>query len=694
MKNLTPILLILLLISTTAKAANYYFSSNTGLDSRTNIEAKSPVTPWQSIAKLNSIFSTLLPGDSILLKRGETFLGTIQINKSGTSTKQIYIGAYGNGSMPTITSLINLTWLSIGKNLYRSNEPISVPYLQLLTINNHPASMGRWPNLNQADSGYNSVASTTGTTITDAAGLKQPGKPQTFTDAEIFFKPERFWGVRQIIKTFNGSTFTFAKANAADANPKAGLGYFIQNSPYVLDQNSEWYYNPSTRKIDIYSDAPPANVAAASLDNLVKSTSNYITFENLNFNGCNSDAIALNDGSNITIKNCVIQNSGRSGIKTAASYTSVLNDSLVNCLSKGVNILSGGDHSTIKNSTISDIGQLIGHNSGNIEDGHGSHSGVGIYLVGANADNATFEYNKITRTGHNGIHFVRQQNIVIQYNYIDSTDNVFDDGGGVYGYTGDNLQTSSTTIRYNIIKNGIGAPNGTGRTLIFGEGVAGIYLDKGVSNALLAYNTIVNFNQGIFANVGTNKNVITNNTIYNCNFDLQINTRGANQTKLLHVTNNICIALKITQINILLSNSSTPPAPSLSSLGVIDSNFYYRPLSIPPPTSLRWITTSTHNVTLITWRSTLGYSKNSVASPVFYKSTAVQDTSLRLVYNATALPLTIQLYNTCENVKGVRFETGSIVLLPFDSQVLFRTGSLLPSPERKIINYRRKFQSI
>lgn len=691
-----PLIIFLLIsVSFTLKARNYYFSSS-GLDSRTNVEAQNKFTPWLSIAKLNGFFNQLLPGDSVLFKRGETFYGTIIINKSGTSSSSINVGSYGKGARAVITSMIELSWTSIGNNIYRSVEVISVPYMNLLTINNLPVSMGRWPNLDRADSGYNSVSSSTTASITDAVGLKVTGRPANFIGAEIKIRTKRFWIIGQKIIGFSGSTFTFSKASAADDNPTDGMGYFIQNSPYVLDQNTEWYYNPATAKIDIFSDTGngPANVSAASLDNLVKSaSSNYITFSDLNFNGCNSDAFRLDNGSRITVNNCIIQNVGRNGVRTGASYTSVLNDSIVNCLSKGVTLIEGADHATVRYNEIRNIGQLIGHNNGNREDGRGNHSGVGIYISGSNADNPTVEHNKIINTGHNGIHFVRQQNIVIQYNNVDSTDNVLDDGGGIYGYTGDNTQTSSTTIRYNIIKNGIGAPNGTGRKLVFGEGVAGIYLDKGVSNALLEFNTIVKFNQGIFANVGTNNNVISNNTIYDCNFDLQVNTRGANQTRLLHITNNLCIALKITQVNISIVNSNAAPAPNLNMLGFFDSNYYYRPLSIPPATSLRWTTTSVNNVSLITWQAKFPYSKNSVSSPVYYKSQTVQDTSLRLVYNASGKPLTIQLFNECVNVKGVRFETGSIVLLPFDSQVLFRTGELLP-PLKKVILYRRKFQAI
>ena len=57
-------------------AAKYYFSSQSGDDSRTSLQAQNPATPWKTLNKLNT-FMNLQPGDSVLFKRGETFYGTL-----------------------------------------------------------------------------------------------------------------------------------------------------------------------------------------------------------------------------------------------------------------------------------------------------------------------------------------------------------------------------------------------------------------------------------------------------------------------------------------------------------------------------------------------------------------------------------------------------------------------------------------
>jgi len=109
-----------LIFSLTTQAKNYYFSRS-GSDSYNSIQAQNATTPWQSIAKLNSVFSTLVAGDSVLFKRGDIFYGTITVNRSGGSGKPIVIGAYGSGNKPVITGLITLSgWSLVNGGVYEA----------------------------------------------------------------------------------------------------------------------------------------------------------------------------------------------------------------------------------------------------------------------------------------------------------------------------------------------------------------------------------------------------------------------------------------------------------------------------------------------------------------------------------------------------------------------------------------------
>ncbi len=94
------LLVALVTIALTSTANNYYFSTSTGDDNRSSSQAQNPATPWKTIAKLNSIFNTLRDGDSVLLKRGESFYGKLVL--SGYSTSPIVISGYGTGAKPVI----------------------------------------------------------------------------------------------------------------------------------------------------------------------------------------------------------------------------------------------------------------------------------------------------------------------------------------------------------------------------------------------------------------------------------------------------------------------------------------------------------------------------------------------------------------------------------------------------------------
>src|SRR5690606_16009898 len=136
-------------------AAEYYFSSVSGNDSRSPAQAQNPGTPWKSIEKLNAVFNTLKAGDVIYFKRGETFYGTVHINKSGAAGNPIKISAYGTGAKPVITSLVTIgSWKSIGGGKYESSAALNSSDVSILLMDNRMQELGRYPNSNAADEGY------------------------------------------------------------------------------------------------------------------------------------------------------------------------------------------------------------------------------------------------------------------------------------------------------------------------------------------------------------------------------------------------------------------------------------------------------------------------------------------------------------------------------------------------------------
>src|SRR4051794_38712422 len=116
-RTLFAILAIMLGIK--ANATNYYFSTSDGDDSRSPSQAQNPSTPWKSLSKLNSYFSSLQPGDKVLFKRGDTFYGSITTTKSGSSSSPIVFSDYGSSEIkPTISGFTSVKdWNSYGNGI-------------------------------------------------------------------------------------------------------------------------------------------------------------------------------------------------------------------------------------------------------------------------------------------------------------------------------------------------------------------------------------------------------------------------------------------------------------------------------------------------------------------------------------------------------------------------------------------------
>ena len=228
------------LLINSVKGATYYFSSSNGNDSRTTTQARNPSTPWKSLSKLNSFFPHLRPGDSVLLKRGEVFFGSLTISQSGTASSPIVVGAYGNGNKPVISGLVALSgWTYLGNGIYESASNASLGNtVNMVIMNGSVKPMGRYPNANAPNGGYITYQSHVGQTSISGNDLRAW---PNWTGGEIVIRPIRHVLDRCVITDHSGSKITYKKVS--NYIPIDGYGFFIQNHIKTLDQFSEWYYN-------------------------------------------------------------------------------------------------------------------------------------------------------------------------------------------------------------------------------------------------------------------------------------------------------------------------------------------------------------------------------------------------------------------------------------------------------------------
>jgi len=106
-------------VSPTVSGRKFYFSSS-GSDTYSTNQAQNPLTPWKTLAKLNSLSGIALAGDTFAFKRGETFANGTEYGTTGSV--KWYGGGYEGRSFPSGTANNPIVFTYYGDmNLERPN---------------------------------------------------------------------------------------------------------------------------------------------------------------------------------------------------------------------------------------------------------------------------------------------------------------------------------------------------------------------------------------------------------------------------------------------------------------------------------------------------------------------------------------------------------------------------------------------
>ena len=81
------------------RGVNYYIDAVSGNDAASGLSAGEA---WRSLSKVCGL--RLQPGDSLLLRRGTTFCGQLEVSGRGMSARRIVVGAYGVGEKPRVVA--------------------------------------------------------------------------------------------------------------------------------------------------------------------------------------------------------------------------------------------------------------------------------------------------------------------------------------------------------------------------------------------------------------------------------------------------------------------------------------------------------------------------------------------------------------------------------------------------------------
>jgi len=636
------ILTILFLFSIAYGQTNYYLA-NTGNDANNGL---TPAAAWQHLSKVSS--STFNAGDSILLKRGDSWNEQLSIKSSGSAGSPIVVGAYGTGVKPLITGFQTLTgFVNTSGNIWAVTATNSVKNLNTVLFNGVIQAKGRYPNANATNGGYLTYQSATQTSLTSSSLTGTPN----YTGFEVVVRTAAW--ILDVVKVSSQSTSTLNfPALTYNAGTLGGNGFFLQNDSSLLDVQGEWSYDSASKRFQIYSLTNPS-VQISTIDTLVYvNARNYITFDNLSVQGANKASFQFDTLSNITVQNCSINYSGTLALSAQkSSYLSALNDSIQNSLSGAIYwrrvdpytpMQDTCNNATISGCYIKNTGALAGMGMNN----NGRYVGINIAGHKPNIIN-----NKIDSTGFNAI-FFNGDTSLLKNNFISNFCFLKDDGGGIVTVVGAYVPSTynvGSILRSNIIINGIGQPYGN----VWVNTSSGIYLDQSTNNVTVDSNTIYNCSNNALSIGQADNNIFTNNNIYN-SIGTGISIHGDN-TEISATGNQI-------NNNAVYSGSSSWQVMyryTGTNVGTIDYNFYSRPSSEATSFYLNG------NYNFYGWQAATLKDLHSKGTP-----SGLLSTTATLIYNPTLSDSTIYFSGRKISLRGVTY-AGSITLHPFQSAILF-----------------------
>lgn len=649
----------------------YYFSNADGNDSRTATQAQDQSTPWKTLSKLNSF--AFVPGDQVLLKRGDTFTGSLSVS-SGAAGNVITYGAYGTGNPPIVSGFSVLsTWALSSGHIYWA--ALDVPRLQIVLVDGVLRGMGRYPN-----SGF--LQYTTHSGAAWISGATVGGIPFDPVNAEAVVAKDRYYRDRQKVISRVGNTLNLDSTDWSwgrnDQNATNLNGYFIQDHMDTLDTDGDWFYNKAEKRLYMYFAGATAGrviQAAAYQIGIVATGRANFSILGLKVTGFNYAGINHDYSGPGTINDNLIEKIGGNGIEGLQGPGGITtnNNNISDCLNGGITHYDVSGN-TVNNNIINNIHCIMGMGKS------GDAAGNGISFFG---DNYQVKRNKLTNIGFNGIGWYAGSHVLVEENLIEGYCKNKDDGGAIYTY-GVNQATAAILtdriIRRNICKDGPGSLEGLGSYLSYQNfGMAyGVYLDQFSTHVLVDDNELFEGCAGGVFNNLDGYNTITNNLIFSGKYGIAFQNLG--NVRGMVVTNNKIIMKTADQMALFcVSYNGTA---DISNFGTFDNNYYARPINNLPTILVSNGGGLDSLYSISQFFTTFGKDQHSLPSVV-----SITDISnFRVDYNFAGVPASVSLGAVYKDIQNTVYN-GSQTLDAFSGSVLMYDSPLdtEPPPTKKIL---------
>lgn len=620
----------------------FYVSSSTGSDGNGGTLA----SPYASIAKA---ISSVVLGDTIYLKSGDTFNGTVY------PITGILFEPYSTGAAPIVSGLTTLTgWTNEGGGIYGKLCTGCKVSTNLVITDGVVDHMARFPN-----AGYRTFTAINSTSFTD---VTLPNSP-SYIGGTAVLKPERYIiDTAHITGQSSGVVTIASPPGSTDLN---GHGYFIENLFSLLDTANEFYINPATDTLYVFSSDPITGhviqVSTSDTGFYFNHVTN-VTVNGIKITGFNQYNIFTNTDTSIIITHCPIIYGGNDGVHSNQCVKcSYINDTIQYSNNNGVTSTgSNTNHKVYQSCQVSQNGLLPGM----------GHSGGGGTYEGINDPFgfATFTLCNVDSNGSSGL-TVGGDSLNVFNNHCHHDGLIKSDGAEIY--THDASVISYTFQRLigpgNICDHSFN--DSAGVSYLLSDVNFGIYLDAAASSITVFNNTCsFNASAGVF-NHGPS-NTITNNNLFG-NFYYQTVIAEVSPftiTGLVYKHNTHGFST-LTPNSLAISST----ANDLSSFGSIDSNYYLCPLTLLTTLMTKSSVDGGTNRTLASWITNTTYDAHSS-----YLNSV-------LSYQVSVSGGVFSLGGGYKSATGTIYN-GSITLSPYSSAILLPYGSpiLVPFGNRLI----------
>lgn len=496
-------------------AVNYYLSAM-GNDSNDGLTVN---TPWKTITKLNGAWSRVVPGDSILFRRGDIFRGMIQPTANGSADAPCVIGAYGVGANPVISgSKVVSTWtLHSGKIWKADLTGFSANTIESIYSNSVLLEPAREPN----NMYYTTTVDGTTTTIT-SFDLTQP--TGYWNGATLVHRVRNWVWDKATVQSSSYNQLVISSSTPLLFASQSGRGFYFTNKLSYIDTENEWFFDPTTKMMYVWFPGginPSSNIVEVPVyENrygILLNTKYYWTIENLTFTQGHWGGIRGNSSSFLTIRNCIFENNSGVGIRiNVGDYIKIQNNTIRNVINTGI-VVNNSRFYEISNNKILKCGLPTSYIDG--YDRHGISVGTGF--------KGKICYNQIDTVGSSGIS-LSDSLTVIEKNIINNSCYKISDNGGIYLVNaGKSVSTTGIygdSIRNNFIYNTIGNYEGANRSTL----VQGMDISDYAGNCVIENNTVYNNEEYGIKLFGAFSNKVKNNVLFgNKEAQLGIGTKSS-----------------------------------------------------------------------------------------------------------------------------------------------------------------------